>query len=80
MGAQNLHWEAEGAFTGEISASMLKAAGASVVIIGHSERRQLFGETDETVGKKLQAQGFSRVYRMKGGMMEWGQLQLPLVK
>lgn len=49
---QNLFWEEKGAYTGEISASQLKAAGASHVIIGHSERRQYFGETDETVNKR----------------------------
>jgi triosephosphate isomerase len=55
VGAQNVHWEKEGAFTGEISAGMAKAAGASFVILGHSERRQYFGDTDEWVAKKLQA-------------------------
>lgn len=55
ISGQNLHWEKEGAFTGEVSARMLKAAGASYVIIGHSERRQYFGETDETVNKKIRA-------------------------
>lgn len=55
LGAQNLHWEAEGAFTGELSGAMLKAAGCKYVIIGHSERRQYFGETDETVNKKVSA-------------------------
>ena len=55
LGAQNLHWEDAGAFTGEISASMIKAAGASYVIIGHSERRQFFSETNETVHKKIAA-------------------------
>jgi len=55
LGAQNLHWEAKGAFTGEISASMLVEAGCTYVIIGHSERRQLFGETNETVNKRLHA-------------------------
>jgi triosephosphate isomerase (TIM) len=55
VGGQNMHWEAEGAFTGEISATMLVAAGCSHVILGHSERRQFFGETDETVNKKLLA-------------------------
>ncbi len=55
LGAQNLHWEDSGAFTGEISAPMIKGVGASYVIIGHSERRQFFGETDETVNKKLKA-------------------------
>jgi triosephosphate isomerase len=53
VAGQNLHWEREGAFTGEISAGMLKEAGAEYVIIGHSERRRLFHETDETVNKKL---------------------------
>jgi triosephosphate isomerase len=55
VGAQNLHWEKEGAYTGEVSAAMLKAVGCSHVIIGHSERRQYFGETDDTVNRKLQA-------------------------
>lgn len=56
VGAQNCHWETkEGAFTGEVSAPMLKAAGCSAVIIGHSERRQFFGETDATVLKRTQA-------------------------
>jgi triosephosphate isomerase len=54
VGAQNMYWEKEGAFTGEISAEMILAAGCSHVIIGHSERRQYFGETDSTVNKKLQ--------------------------
>ena len=53
IAAQNLHWEREGAFTGEISGPMIKEAGAEYVIIGHSERRRLFGETDETVNRKL---------------------------
>ncbi|MDR2191294.1 MAG: triose-phosphate isomerase [Endomicrobium sp.] len=55
LGAQNLFWEAKGAFTGEVSPSMVKDAGCSYVIIGHSERRQYFGETDETVNKKTKA-------------------------
>ncbi len=55
LGAQNLFWENEGAYTGEISSSMLLSAGCSYVIIGHSERRQHFGETDETVNKKIKA-------------------------
>ena len=53
VGAQNLYWEDEGAFTGEISAPMIKSVGCTYVIIGHSERRQYFGETDETVNKKV---------------------------
>lgn len=53
LGAQNLFWETEGAYTGEISAGMIKSTGAQYVIIGHSERRQYFGETDETVNKKI---------------------------
>lgn len=53
VGAQNVHWEAAGAFTGEVSATMIEAAGCRYVIIGHSERRQYFGETDETVNKKI---------------------------
>jgi triosephosphate isomerase len=52
LAAQNLHWEDKGAFTGEISAEMLLDLGCKYVIIGHSERRQYFGETDETVNKK----------------------------
>jgi triosephosphate isomerase len=55
LGAQNLFWENEGAYTGEVSAPMLKAMGCQYGIIGHSERRQYFGETDETVNKKIQA-------------------------
>ncbi len=55
IAAQNLHWEREGAFTGEISGPMIKEAGAEYVIIGHSERRTLFGETDETVNRKVRA-------------------------
>ena len=54
-GGQNLHWASEGAFTGEVSAPMLVAAGCSHVIIGHSERRQYFGETDETVNRRIRA-------------------------
>ena len=55
VGAQNLFWEEKGAFTGEVSASMLKDAGCSYVLIGHSERRQYFGEVDKTVNKKVKA-------------------------
>ncbi len=53
LGAQNLHWEDKGAYTGEISARMLKDVGCEYVIIGHSERRQYFGETDQSVNQKL---------------------------
>ncbi len=55
IGGQNLYWAKEGAFTGEISGPMLKAAGCQYVIIGHSERRQYFGETEETVLKRTVA-------------------------
>ena len=55
LGAQNLHWEKEGAFTGEISPLMLVSAGCQYVIIGHSERRQYFGDTDHSVHKKINA-------------------------
>ena len=55
LGAQNIHWEDEGAYTGEISGSMLTEIGVRYVIVGHSERRQYFGETDETVNKRLLA-------------------------
>jgi triosephosphate isomerase (TIM) len=65
LGAQNLFWEAEGAFTGEISPAMLVSAGCSHVIIGHSERRQYFGETDDAVNKKIRvalAHGLTPVF------------------
>lgn len=55
VGAQNMHWEENGAYTGEISPTMLSEAGSRYVIIGHSERRQYFGETDEWVNKKVKA-------------------------
>ena len=55
IGAQNMHFEESGAFTGEISGKMLKSIGVEYVIIGHSERRQYFAETDETVNKKVKA-------------------------
>jgi triosephosphate isomerase (TIM) len=55
VAAQNVHWEAEGPFTGEISASMLREIGVYGAIVGHSERRQLFGETDEAVAKRTRA-------------------------
>ena len=55
IGAQNMHFEEKGAFTGEVSGKMLKSIGVEYVIIGHSERRQYFAETDETVNKKIKA-------------------------
>ena len=55
IGAENVHWAANGAFTGEISADMLKEYGVEYAIIGHSERRQYFGETDESVNKRTLA-------------------------
>lgn len=53
IGAQNVHWEPSGAFTGEVSAEMIEKAGCKYVIIGHSERRQFFGETNQSVNKKI---------------------------
>ena len=61
VAAQDLYWEAWGAFTGEVSGPMIKEAGAEYVIVGHSERRQLFGETDATVNKKVMAAIASRL-------------------
>ena len=55
IGAQNMHWAEKGAYTGEVSAKMLKAIGVEYVIIGHSERRSYFNETDESVNKKIKA-------------------------
>src|SRR5262245_61130021 len=55
VAGQNLYWEKEGAFTGEVSAPMLREAGAEYVLIGHSERRRLFGETDAAVNRKTHA-------------------------
>ena len=55
IGAENCHWEESGAFTGEISAKMLAEMGVPYVVLGHSERRQYFGETDETVNKRTKA-------------------------
>lgn len=55
LAAQNVHWEAEGAFTGEVSVRMLKDLRCDYCVVGHSERREMFGETDETVNKKVHA-------------------------
>ena len=55
LGSQNIHWETEGAYTGEISGEMLTEIGVDYAIVGHSERRQYFGETDETVNQRLKA-------------------------
>src|SRR3954464_3014155 len=55
IASQNLHWEKEGAFTGEVSPGMVKEAGAEYAILGHSERRRLFGETDAIVNRKVMA-------------------------
>jgi triosephosphate isomerase len=55
VGAQNIHWEDKGAFTGELSAAMAREAGASFALVGHSERRHIFGETDEETGRKCLA-------------------------
>ncbi len=55
VGAQNIHWERDGAYTGEVSAGMVRESGARFVIVGHSERRTLFGETNRTVNKKMNA-------------------------
>jgi triosephosphate isomerase len=54
-GAQNVHWEPKGAFTGEISVAMAKDAGAAAALVGHSERRHVFGETDQETGRKVRA-------------------------
>src|SRR4029079_7397418 len=61
VGAQNVHWEAKGAFTGELSVPLVQEAGARAVLIGHSERRHLFGETDDQIGRKVTA-------ALKGGI------------
>ena len=55
LGVQNIHWEAKGAFTGETSAPIARQAGARIALIGHSERRKVFGDTDEEVGRKVRA-------------------------
>ena len=54
IGAENMHFEPKGAYTGEVSADMLKECGIKYVVLGHSERRQYFGETDETANKKVE--------------------------
>jgi triosephosphate isomerase len=67
LAAQNLYWEEKGAFTGEVSPLMLKEVGCHYVIIGHSERRQFFGETDETVNRRIRAalaQGLKIIFCM----------------
>jgi len=80
VGAQNAYWEEKGAFTGEISASLIKSTGARYVILGHSERRQYFGETDATVNKRLKAvlaQGLVPIVCVGGTLAErqGGKLQ-----
>jgi triosephosphate isomerase len=62
VAGQDVYWEKEGAYTGEVSAGMLKEAGAEYVLIGHSERRRLFGESDETVNRKTHAAVLSGLY------------------
>jgi len=67
LAAQNLYWEEKGAFTGEVSSLMLKEVGCHYIIIGHSERRQFFGETDETVNRRIKAalaQGLKVIFCM----------------
>ena len=89
VGAQNLHFEPKGAYTGEVSADMLKEIGAQYVVIGHSERREYFGETDETVNKKVHAAlnagitpilccGESLTQREDGVTGEWVRSQIKI--
>ena len=63
IGAQNMHFEESGAYTGEVSGKMLKAIGVEYVIIGHSERRQYFAETDETVNKKIKTEAVDALFQ-----------------
>ena len=67
LGAQNMHWKESGAYTGEISAAMLKDLGVRYVILGHSERRQYFAETDETVNLKLIVIAYEPVWAIGTG-------------
>ena len=87
VGAENCHWAEKGAFTGEVSAKMLKAAGVPYVIIGHSERRQYFGETDEMVNQKVKKAletgivpilccGETLEQREAGITIEWVRIQI----
>ena len=69
IGAQNMHWEESGAYTGEVSAEMLKSIGVEYVIIGHSERREYFAETDETVNKKRSVPNWTKC--PKGNVPNW---------
>ena len=74
VGAENVHWAASGAYTGELSAEMLVAAGVEYVIIGHSERRQYFGETDETVNARAKAAiaaGITPIICVGESLEEW---------
>ena len=68
IGAQNLYWAKEGAFTGEVSGPMIKACGRTHALVGHSERRQYFGETDETVLKRTSRRAGCRIdsHRVRG--------------
>ena len=70
VGAQNVHWEPKGAFTGEVSIPMVQEAGARVLLVGHSERRHLFGETDEQVARKT-------ARRSRRGLSRWSAWARP---